>query len=224
MGGWGGGRVRVCVHVCVCVYIVFVKYFPCIWAVFSSVFHWVVDALLLIILNVFLCKWRARKQISLHRDNKVVLYWTELYCMMFSLAPNKMDQRKEPIGFYLFIRMETILSNFVRNWQSFTASLVLQIVMWRYRDAKEPLIPEQGKTNYFLMITPALTKPGHCVPSTQAKCPCIHPHSLQSRFKLFFLSFFLPGDEAETGREEVFNGYMVWQHLSFQSSWIFPSS
>ena len=23
---------------------------------------------------MFLCKWRARKQISLHRDNKIVLY------------------------------------------------------------------------------------------------------------------------------------------------------
>ena len=28
---------------------------------------------------MFLCKWRARKQISLHRDNKVVLYCTVLY-------------------------------------------------------------------------------------------------------------------------------------------------
>ena len=111
---------------------------------------------------------------------------------------------------------------FMRNWQRFTASLVLQIVMWRYRDAKEPLIPEQGKTNYFLMITPVLTKPGHCVPSRRAKCPCFHPHTLQSRFKVFFLSFFFPCDEAETGREEDFNAYMVCQHLSFQSSWIFP--
>ena len=68
-----------------------------------------------------------------------------IHCMMFWLVPNKMEQRKELIGFYLFMRMETILSNFMRNWQSFTASLVLQIVMWRYRDAKEPLIPEQEK-------------------------------------------------------------------------------
>ena len=67
--------VCVCVCVCVgaCVHIVTVKYFPCIWAVFSSVFHWVVDVLLY---WMFLCKWRARKQISLHRDNKVVLYCT----------------------------------------------------------------------------------------------------------------------------------------------------
>ena len=28
---------------------------------------------------MFLCKWRARKQISLHRDNKVVLYCIVLY-------------------------------------------------------------------------------------------------------------------------------------------------
>ena len=108
---------------------------------------------------------------------------------MFWLVLNKMEQRKELIGFYLFMRMETILSNFMRNWQSFTASLALQIVMWRYRDAKEPLIPEQEKTNYFLMIAPVLTKPGHCVPSRRAKCPCFHPHSLQSRLEVFFLSF-----------------------------------
>ena len=55
-----------------CVYIVIVKYFSYIWAVFISMLHWV-DVLLLIVLNV-LCKWWARKQISLHRDNKVVLY------------------------------------------------------------------------------------------------------------------------------------------------------
>ena len=42
----GGGRVHA--------YIVIVKYFPCIWVVFSSVFHWVVDVLLLILLNVFM--------------------------------------------------------------------------------------------------------------------------------------------------------------------------
>ena len=58
-----------------------------------------------------------------------------------------MEQRKELTGFYLFMRMETILSNFIRNWQSFTASLVLQIVMWHYRDTKEPLTPEEGKQN-----------------------------------------------------------------------------
>ena len=46
-------RACVCVCVCVCVCIVIVKYFPCIWAVFSSVFHWVVDVLLLNVLNVF---------------------------------------------------------------------------------------------------------------------------------------------------------------------------
>ena len=63
-----------------------------------------------------------------------------------------------------------------------------------------------------------ITKPGHCVLCRRAKCPCFHPHTLQSRLKVFFLSFFFPGDEAETGRTEVFNGYMVCQHLSFQSS------
>ena len=31
---------------------------------------------------MFLCKWRARKQISLHRDNKVVLYCIVLYCIV----------------------------------------------------------------------------------------------------------------------------------------------
>ena len=69
---------------------------------------------------------------------------------MFWRVPNKMEQRKELTGFY--VSLETILSNFKRNWQSFTASLVLQIVMWCNRDAKELLAPEK---NYFLVITPA---------------------------------------------------------------------
>ena len=44
---WGvcGGGGGACMSTCVCVYIVIVKYFPCIWAVSSSVFHWVVDVL-----------------------------------------------------------------------------------------------------------------------------------------------------------------------------------
>ena len=144
--------------------------------------------------------------------------------MTFWRVANKMEQRKELIGFCLFMRMETILSNFMGNWQSFTASLVLQIVMWRYRDVKEPLTPEEENKNYFLMITPVLTKPGHCVLSRRAKCPCFHPHTLQSILKVFFLSVFSPGEEAETGGAVVCNGCMVCQHLSFQSSWIFPSS
>ena len=39
MGELLGGWERACVRACVCVYIVIVKYFPCICAVFSSVFH-----------------------------------------------------------------------------------------------------------------------------------------------------------------------------------------
>ena len=135
---------------------------------------------------------------------------------MFWRVPNKMEQRKELIGFYLFMRLETILSNVMRNWQRFTVSLVLQIVIWHYRDAKEPVTPEQEKEkNYFLMTTPVLTKPGHCVLSRWATCPCFHQHILQSRLEVFFLSFVFLGDEAETGRAKVFNGYMVCQHLSF---------
>ena len=63
-------------------------------------------------------------------------------------VPNKMERRKELFGFYVFMKIETILSNFVRNWQSFTASMVLQIVIWGNRDAKEPLTPENNNNNY----------------------------------------------------------------------------
>ena len=45
----------------------------CTWAVFSSMFYWPVDVFLSNVLNV-LCKWQTRRQISLHMDNKVVLY------------------------------------------------------------------------------------------------------------------------------------------------------
>ena len=51
------------------------------WAVFSSMFYWTVDVLLYNVLNV-LCKWWARRQISLHRDNKLVLYCIALYCIV----------------------------------------------------------------------------------------------------------------------------------------------
>ena len=71
---------------------------------------------------------------------------------MFWRVPNEMEQRKELIGFCIFMRMETVLSNFMRI-DSFTASLVLQIVMWCNRDAKELLAPKNN--NYFLVITPA---------------------------------------------------------------------
>ena len=37
---------------------------------------------------MFLCKWRARKQISLHRDNKVVLYCIVLYCNFSTFIVN----------------------------------------------------------------------------------------------------------------------------------------
>ena len=38
--------------------------------------------------------------------------------------------------------------------------------------------PTNKKPNYFLVITPALTEPGHCVLSRRAKCTCFHPYSL----------------------------------------------
>ena len=144
--------------------------------------------------------------------------------MMFWRVPNKMEQTKELIGFCLFMRMETILSNFMRNYRVLHRAWYADcnvMLPWRQRTVDTWT---RKNNKYFLMITPVLTKPGHCVWSRRAKCPCFHPHTLQSRLKVFFLSFFFPGDEAETGRTEVFNGYMVCQHLSFQSSWIFPSS
>ena len=59
-------------------YVIFTSYFLSIWAVLSFVFHWVVDVLLLTVLNV-LRKWWARKQIFLHRDNKSVVYCISFY-------------------------------------------------------------------------------------------------------------------------------------------------
>ena len=144
--------------------------------------------------------------------------------MMFRRVPNKMEQTKELNGFYVFMRMETILPNFMRNWHSFTTSLVQQIVMWRNRDAKER--SHIKNNNYFLVITPAFTEPGHCVLSRRAKCRCFSPYTLQSRLwpmRLKSPSHSPPPAEAETGRAEVFNGYLVYPCLSFQSSWLFPS-
>ena len=66
--GWGGA----CVRACVCtllllsIFLVFERFLaPCFieLLMFYCEFYW-----------MFLCEWRARKQISLHRDNKVVLY------------------------------------------------------------------------------------------------------------------------------------------------------
>ena len=109
--------------------------------------------------------------------------------MMFRRVPNKMEQTKELNGFYVFMRMETILPNFMRNWHSFTTSLVQQIVMWRNRDAKER--SHIKNNNYFLVITPAFTEPGHCVLSRRAKCPRFHPYTLWTiAYAIFFFFFF----------------------------------
>ena len=128
---------------------------------------------------------------------------------MFWRVPNEMEQRKELIGFYIFMRMETILSNFMRI-DSFTASLVLQIVMWCNRDAKELLAPEK---NYFLVITPApqsLVIVSYLDDKMSMFSP-IHPtvQTMACATFFFFLHLFSSGEEAETGRAEVFNGYMV---------------
>ena len=87
-------------------------------------------------------------------------------------------------------------------------------VTWRNRDAKEPL--------YFFMMTPALTKPDHCVLSRRAKClffthtPYSPDYGLCS-FCLLVLLLFSSDDEGETGRTEVFYGYKVCQQLSEQT-------
>ena len=57
---------------------------------------------------------------------------------------------------------------------------------------------------YFLVITPALTKPGHCVLSRRAKCPCFHPYTLQSRLWPMQLLGFPPYDEEAIVTAEVF--------------------
>ena len=54
------------VRACVCVYTLLLLSIFC-------VFEWFLTPCFVELL-MFLCKWRARKQISLHRDNKVVLY------------------------------------------------------------------------------------------------------------------------------------------------------
>ena len=86
--------------------------------------------------------------------------------------------------------VSTHLWGWRQSCQSFTASLVLQIVMWRYRDAKEPLTPEEENTKLLLDDNASTHKAWS---SRRAKCPCFHPHTLQSRLKVFFLffSFFL---------------------------------
>ena len=64
-------------------------------------------------------------------------------------------------------------------------------------DAKEPLKPgknKQQQQNYFLKMTPALTKPGHCVLFRRVKCPYFHKYRLcpmRLNFVCCFLSLFL---------------------------------
>jgi len=65
---------------------------------------------------VFLvCIFSSRKR-QLMSSSDVIHY------MMFWHVPNKMEQRTELIGFYVcvFMRIETILSNFMRNWQFYS--------------------------------------------------------------------------------------------------------
>ena len=121
---------------------------------------------------------------------------------MFWRVSNEMEQRKELIGVYVFMRMETILSNFMRNWQSFTVSLVLQIVMWRKSNAKEPSTPE--KNNYFSMITPASQS---LVTVSYLDEQNVHvfthaPYGPDYGLCDFFL---FSGEEAETGRVDTWS-------------------
>ena len=136
---------------------------------------------------------------------------------MFWRVPNKMELRKELIGFY--VSLETILSNFTRNWEFYSELGVTECNVtqpWRQRT-----VDTWKKT--FLVITPAFTKPGHNVLSRQAKCPRFHPYTLESRlWPMRFFKTSFSSEEAETGRAEVFNGYMVCQQLSFQSSYFSP--
>ena len=138
-----------------------------------------------------------------------------IHYMMFWRVPNKMEQRTELTGFYVvvFMRIETIMSNFMRNWQFYNElgvadCNVTQLWCQRTVDTWKKLLADNAST--------------YCVQTRWAKCPCFHPNTLQSRLwpvQLYFL-----GEKAETGRAEAFNRYMVCQYLSFQSSWLFPSS
>ena len=76
--------VRGCVHACVCVYIVIVKYFPCIWAVFSSGFMWVVDVLL-ILLNVFYVNDEPESKFLYTETIKLYCIKTAFYAKNYSL-------------------------------------------------------------------------------------------------------------------------------------------
>ena len=70
---------------------------------------------------MFLCKWRARKQISLHRDNKVVLYCTEPQNTSELLAEPVLHNERIKIGNKVISRTQWIekgvynLANFVGN-------------------------------------------------------------------------------------------------------------
>ena len=73
--------------------------------------------------------------------------------MMFWRVPNKMEQRNELTGFY--VSLQTILSNFTRNWQILQRASVVDCNVtqpWRQRTV------DTWKKTFFLVITPALTK------------------------------------------------------------------
>ena len=83
------------------------------WMFYCSL-YWMFYVLLFIVLNVFLCKWRARKQISLHRDNKVVLYCivkrTIQVPHLKSLRPFLLEMKTLAFNFFINSTDTTLLS------------------------------------------------------------------------------------------------------------------
>ena len=65
---------------------------------------------------MFLCKWRARKQISLHRDNKVVLYCIVFRCLGVGFCSHIHPQTNNDQTVVLFIWVSLPLLC-VRFWQ-----------------------------------------------------------------------------------------------------------
>ena len=68
-----------------------------------------------------------------------------IHYMIFWCVSNKMEQRKELIGLYVFMRMETILSNSMRNWRQRTADTWnnnnnKQITSWWQRQHSQSLV------------------------------------------------------------------------------------
>ena len=116
---------------------------------------------------MFLCKWRARKQISLRRDNKVVLYYTSPYPNPLFLYPSYTSPSHDPALsslHFLFLSFPYALPPYPSYSSPYPALPLLTLL------TPLPTLPP-----LLTLLTPLTTLPSPSLPFLLLSLPCPPP-------------------------------------------------